>query len=74
MRWLDGITDSSNMNEQNLGDSERQGSLTCCNPWGHRHNLVTEQQHMYSRMIHIWYIYKPPYLHMMLVAMGKWYK
>ena len=28
-----------------LGDSEGQGSLTCCNPWGRRigHNLVTEQ-------------------------------
>ena len=28
------------------GDSEGQGSLACCSPWGHRirHNLVTEQQ------------------------------
>ena len=32
--------------EQTLGDSERQGSLACCSPWGHRvgHDLVTEQQ------------------------------
>ena len=22
--------------EQTLGDSERQGSLACCSPWGHR--------------------------------------
>ena len=31
---------------QALGDSEGQGSLACCSPWGHRvgHNLVTEQQ------------------------------
>ena len=31
---------------QILGDSEGQGSLACCSPWGHRvrHNLVTEQQ------------------------------
>ena len=29
MRWLDGIT------EQIPGDSERQGSLACCSPWGH---------------------------------------
>ena len=31
---------------QILVDSEGQGSLACCSPWGHRvrHNLVTEQQ------------------------------
>ena len=32
MRWLDGITDSMEMNK--LGDSGRQGSLVCCTPWG----------------------------------------
>ena len=32
--------------EQTPGDSEGQGSLVCCSPWGHRvgHDLVTEQQ------------------------------
>ena len=33
--------------EQTLGDSEGQGSLACCSPWGCkkvRHDLVTEQQ------------------------------
>ena len=31
--------------EQTLGDGETQGSLVCCNPWGHRvgHDLATEQ-------------------------------
>ena len=31
--------------EQTLGDSERQGSLACYSPWGHRvgHDLATEQ-------------------------------
>ena len=30
--------------EQTPGDSERQGSLACCSPWGHRvgHDWVTE--------------------------------
>ena len=30
--------------EQTSGDSEGQGSLACCSPWGHRvrHNLATE--------------------------------
>ena len=43
MRWLDGITDSMDMNESTLGDSEGQGSLVC---WSNRvgHDLATEQQ------------------------------
>ena len=37
--------------EQTLGDSEGQGSLECCSPWGYkkvRHNLETEQQLLYK--------------------------
>ena len=31
--------------EQTLGNSEGQGSLACCNPWGHKElDTVTEQQ------------------------------
>ena len=32
--------------EQALGFGEGQGSLACCNPWGHRvgHYLANEQQ------------------------------
>ena len=32
--------------EQTLGDSEVQGSLACCSPWGGRvgYDLATEQQ------------------------------
>ena len=30
--------------EQTPGDSEGQGSLACCSPWGHRYNLMIEQQ------------------------------
>ena len=29
--WLNG-----HESEQTLGDSERQGSLVCCSPWGHK--------------------------------------
>ena len=38
MRWLDGIIDWLNGREfeQTLGDSEGQGSLACCSPWGHK--------------------------------------
>ena len=41
-RWLDGITDS--MDEFKLAPevSDRQGSLVCCSPWGHKESYMTE--------------------------------
>ena len=29
---------------QTLGDSERQGSLECCSPWGCKESDMTDQQ------------------------------
>ena len=35
MRWLDNITNSLDIEyEQTLEDSEGQGSMECCSPWG----------------------------------------
>ena len=42
MRWLDGITDSMDMNLSKLRDGEGQGSLACCSPWGHKEFHTTE--------------------------------
>jgi len=28
--------------EQTLGNGERQGSLECCSPWGHKESDMTE--------------------------------
>ena len=28
--------------KQTLGDSEGQGSLACCSPWGHRESNMSE--------------------------------
>jgi len=41
LTWLDGITDSVDMNLSKLGDSERQGSLECRSPWGRKESHTT---------------------------------
>ena len=38
--------------EQTLGDSEGQGSLVCCSPWGHKESDKTEQPNTTTRAIH----------------------
>ena len=44
MRWLDGITDSMDMNLSKLWETgERQGSLECCSPWGCKESDMTER-------------------------------
>ena len=43
MSWLDGFINSMDMRfEQIPGDSEGQGSLVCCSPWGHKELDTTE--------------------------------
>ena len=39
MRWLDGITGQEF--KQTLGYSKGQGSLECCNSWGHKESDMT---------------------------------
>ena len=41
MRWLDSITNSMDMNLSKRGDSVGQGSLSCCNSWGHKESDTT---------------------------------
>ena len=51
---VDGITDSMDMFEQTPGDSEGQGNLMCCNPWGSQivgHDPATEQQNPITKTL-----------------------
>ena len=43
MRWLDGITASMDMSLSKLLELVGQGSLVCCNPWGHKESDRTER-------------------------------
>ena len=43
MNWLDGITIDGYELEQAPGDSKGQGSLACCNPWGHKDSDTTKR-------------------------------
>ena len=42
-RWLDGITDSVDMSLSKLRESEGQGSLACCGPWGRKESDTTQR-------------------------------
>ena len=44
MRWLDGINNSMDMSLSKLWElvMDGQGSLVCCNPWGHNELDMTE--------------------------------
>uniref|UniRef100_A0A3Q1MPS6 G-protein coupled receptors family 1 profile domain-containing protein n=2 Tax=Bos taurus TaxID=9913 RepID=A0A3Q1MPS6_BOVIN len=41
--WLDSITDSMDMSLRPPGDTEGQGSLACCSPWGRQELDATER-------------------------------
>ena len=38
--------------EQALGVGDRQGSLACCSPWGHKESDTTERLNSSSKFIH----------------------
>ena len=44
MRWLDGITYSRDEFKQTSGESEGQGRLACCSPWGGKELDITKRK------------------------------
>ena len=42
MRWLDSTSDSKDTTLSKCQDSDGQGSLECCSPWGHTESEMTE--------------------------------
>ena len=55
MRWLDGITNSIDVNLSKLWELvlDGQGSLACCHPWGHKESDTTEQLNWTEHSIYI---------------------
>ena len=50
MKWLDGIQRLNGYEfEQTPGDSEGQGSLACCRPWGRKESDTAEQLNNYKK-------------------------
>ena len=43
MRWLDGITNSMDMNLSKLVVGDGQGGLACCDSWGRKESDTTER-------------------------------
>ena len=41
MRWLDGITDSMDMNLSKLQETVDDRGLVCYSPWGHKESDMT---------------------------------
>ena len=42
MRWLDGISDLTDMSLSELEVGDGQGGLVCCGSWGHKKSDTTE--------------------------------
>ena len=51
MRWLDGITDLTDMSLRALGAGDGQGSLTCRSPWGGKESDMTATELNWVRSI-----------------------
>ena len=54
MRWLDGITDSMDMNLDTPWEMVREWSFVCCSPQGHKESDVTWRLNNNSNILCAW--------------------
>ena len=55
MKWLDGIIDSMDMSLSKLRGIKGQGSLACCDSWGHKESDTTEWLNNNNKMLHLFF-------------------
>ena len=51
MRWLDGITNSTDMSLSKLQELVRQGGLACYSPWGRKELDTTERRNCLTELL-----------------------
>ena len=57
MRWLEGITDSMDVNSESEwtpGVGDGQGGLACCDSWGHKESDMTERLNWTELIPFLW--------------------
>ena len=54
MGWLDGITNSTGMSQENQGDNDEQRSLACCSSWGQKELDTNQSLNNNKNTVYTW--------------------
>ena len=72
MRWLDGITDSMDVESQwTPGVGDGQGGLACCDSWGRKESDTTERLNWNER-VDFWFTFPLPFTHLINIYLCAW--
>ena len=63
MRWLDGITDLTDVSVSKLQETvrDREACLACCSPWGHKESNTAQQLNINNPCYHPEVSYQHPF-------------